>query len=226
MGENQREAARLTYRFDARAARFRARWSAALESAATLAPALLVVALLSKLGAAPLALVWPFAAALALLAIARGFVRHARLLRHLSRFEVTLDDDALDAKSARGVVHVVRAQVERAREFGGALGGLRVWYRPSSPPQAKDHADEPLWLDVPRGGATYAELRSALAAWTTIERPTPRTRGARLVFGAIVVLGIFFVPFILDDLVGRSRFGAVALVGALWLALFFLRRRT
>ena len=203
----------MRYVLDERAIRGRATWSAAIGSASTLAPALLVVVLVSKLGYTPERYTWGFGALLALLAVVRGFASHAQLARGLGAFEVTLEDDAIAIKTTRRTVRVVRANVERIREVGGPLGGLRVEARGA-----------PSRVDIPRGGERFGELRSLLERWTPIVRPTRRGRTVRVALGAVVVLSIFFVPFVLDDLVGRSRVLSMVVVGAVWLAMLALRR--
>ena len=203
----------MRYVLDERAIRWRAKWSAALGSASTLAPALLVVVLVTKLGYAPERYAWGVSAVLLALAILRGFASHAQIARGLRAFAVTLEDDAIAIRTARRAVRVVRANLERIREVGGPLGGLRVEARGT-----------PSRVDIPRGGERFGELRAALERWMPVVRPTRRSRGVRVALGALVVVSIFFVPFVLDDLVARSRVVAMGVVAAVWLAMFALRR--
>ena len=58
-----------------------------------------------------------------------------------------------------------------------------------------------------------------LESWTTIERRGRRGPATRVAMGAAVVGAIFFVPFLLEDFVARSKVVAAALVAATWVAM-------
>lgn len=74
-------------------------------------------------------------------------------------------------------------------------------------------------VDVPRGGEGYAEVRAGLEAWGKVERRGRRGRAMRLGVAALVVAGIFFLPFLLEDFVARSRILAAGLVAGMWIAM-------
>ena len=46
----------------------------------------------------------------------------------------------------------------------------------------------------------------------------------RLAVGAMVVVAIFFVPFLLEDLVARSKLVAAGLVAGMWLVMRVVMR--
>jgi hypothetical protein len=73
-------------------------------------------------------------------------------------------------------------------------------------------------VNVPRGGAglSFAEVRSRLELWRPIERRGRRGPAARLALGAAIVMAFFFTPFLLEDLVARSKLVAAALVVGAW----------
>ena len=202
----------IVYRLSDRAARTRARASAIVGAASTLAPALLVVVLLEKLGYAPGRAAMMCAALLVMLAIARAFASARRIERHLRAFEITVDDAGIAVTTLPAAQRILRGTIEKMVEIDGMLGGLRV-----EMPEER--------LDIPRGGELFGELRAALEAWRPVERAPRRRRVARAGLIVLFVLAIFFLPFFLDDLVGRSRVGAMVLVGGLWLAMLFARSR-
>ena len=80
-------------------------------------------------------------------------------------------------------------------------------------------------FDLPRGGAGFGELRARVAARVKLTQAPRRARYARVALGVAIVLAMFFVPFAMDDLVGRSRIAALAIVAAAWIALLVIRRR-
>ncbi len=202
----------IVNRLGERAARKRARLSALIGAASTLAPALLVVVLLEKLEYAPARAALACAALLVLLAMARAIAGSRRIERHLRAFEITVDEGELRVRTLPRVQQIPRAAVEKVTEVDGMLGGLRV-----------DTDGER--LDIPRGGERFGEMRAALELWCKVERAPRRRRMARAGLIVLFVLGIFFLPFFLDDLVGRSRAAAMALVGALWFVMLLARRR-
>jgi len=197
----------------------RARWTAALETAATLGPIALVVVIVQKLHWTAEAWVPLGVGALCALAIARGVASYLRLRRRLRAFRVTIEDGALCVKTASAELRVRREAVAKVTELEGALGGMRVMLR--------DDGDDtlPERVDIPRGGAAYATLRAELSAWCAIERQPRRGVVARLVIGAAVVAAIFFLPFFFEDFVVRSKGLALALVLAMWLAARLVTRR-
>jgi hypothetical protein len=209
----------LAYELGDVAARGRARWTALLGTAAALGPVVLVVVLVQKLGYA--AQPWAMAAiaALGALALARGAASYARLGRRLRAFRVAVDEDELTVRTVSAELRVRRDAIVRVTELEGALGGLRVMLR--------DDGDDaiPERIDIPRGGASYGELRARLASWRPIERAPRRGFVARFAIGAAVVAGIFFLPFVFEDFVVRSKIVAIALVLALWLVARFMTRR-
>jgi hypothetical protein len=208
----------VRYRLGEQASRSRARATAALEAAAVLAPMLLVLALIHSMryaGTGALALV---AGALVVLAAVRAALVHARLLRRLQRFEVTLDGDVLAVDTATARLSAPRAAVKRVVELGGALGGLRIELATEKDPRLPDR------IDVPRGGEGFGELRAALEAWCGVERAKRRGRLLWIAVGFLVVAVIFFLPFALDD-AARSRWVALAVVLGAWIVLRLLVQR-
>lgn len=210
---------RVHYELGDVAARVRARWTAVLGTAVALGPVALVVVIVQKLGWAAQPWVAAGIAALGALAVARGFASYARLRRRLRAFRVAIEDDDLVVRTASAELRVRRESVERVTELSGALGGLRIALR--------DDGDDaiPERVDIPRGGAAYAELRARLSAWRPIERTRRRGFAARLVAGAAVVGGIFFLPFFFEDFVVRSKGVALGLVLAMWLVARVMTRR-
>jgi hypothetical protein len=213
--------ANLTYVLGDREVSWRARSTAAVASLATFLPTALVVVLLVKMGF----LIGTFATVLValggVLAIARGFAEARRLTRSLRVFSVTASDAALLVKTKKRALRIERAMITRAREIGGALGGLRIELSQAYAPDAT----WPEWADIPRGGEHFGELRAHIESWTPIERPQKRVRAARIAIGVAIVAAIFFVPFVLDDVIGRSRAGAFAIVAVVWIVIRIAMRR-
>lgn len=214
----------VEYRLSAEAALTRARWSAALATFSALAPAVFTVLALYKLDLVPRTYLLVVLGLLALLAAARVIVGYKQLVRHLSAFGVRMTDDPedvvmIDTRSGR--FDVPRGAIVRVREIAGMLGGLRVELAPGW----DGDKDSPELVDVPRGGATFAALREALGTIKPIESARRRSRIVRIVLGAAVVLSIFFLPFFIDDIFGKSKLLAVALVLVVWIGLRFLVRR-
>lgn len=203
----------MQYRLDDRAARSRARVVAAVGTAQALSPAMLVVVLVHRLGYLTSTLALVGGGALVLLAVARGVAEYARVVRRLVRFAVTADDTGLHVVSGAADLVVAWEEVTAAREIGGALGGVRV--------ETNDEGR----IDVPRGGEGFGELRSEIAAHVPLGRARRRGLVARVVLGAAVILGMFFVPFAVDDLAGRSRVAAVLTVAVVWAILLAWRGR-
>jgi hypothetical protein len=207
----------LRYELGEDAARGRATWTALLGTAAALGPVALVVVIAQKLGWTAQPWIAAGVAALGVLALARGALSFVQLRRRLRAFRVTIEDGALCVKTARAELRVAREAIARVTELDGALGGLRVTLR--------DDETLPERIDIPRGGAAYAELRARLAGWSAIERAPRRGVVTRIVIGAGVIAAIFFLPFFFEDFVARSKGIALALVLAMWLAARLVARR-
>jgi hypothetical protein len=200
-----------------------------LATAAALAPVALVVVLLRKLGygADPRQSTW-FAVGLGVLSvllIARGFATYRRSRRFLAAFRVAVAEEELVVETPFARMRVPRAAIARVLDLDGALGGLRLELREMLPAGDAGDADIPERIDIPRGGERFGELRAQLAAWQPVERAPRRSRAMRLAIGAAIVMGIFFLPFVLEDFVGRSKLVALGLVLGLWLATRLLTRR-
>jgi hypothetical protein len=132
---------------------------------------------------------------------------------------VTASEDALRVEAPRLRQVMPGASVASITEIDGPLGGLRIVGAPdptgSTPPA----------IHVPRGGEAFGDLRAAVERWRPIRRRGRRSPATRWVLGALVVAGIFFVPFLLDDFVARSRLVAGGLVLALWGAMRLVLQR-
>ncbi|HXN32834.1 MAG TPA: hypothetical protein VN894_13275, partial [Polyangiaceae bacterium] len=199
MGARQR-AAQGVIRYqlgDASAAR-RARAAAAVSALTSLAPLVLAVVLLSKLGWRPTGPVWVVAGALVVLIIVRAVASYGAARQRLWALVVTMGEDAIRVESAREALQIDRARIARVVEVAGPLGGLRVESEPDPISGAVSV------LRVPRGGEAFSEVRASLERWRPLERRGRHRPGVRFAVGAVVVAAIFFVPFLLDDFVGRS----------------------
>ena len=196
----------MHYRLGEAVATRRAAAASAVGAVTSLAPLILAVVLVHKLGWRPWVGFWGVAVALALVVGVRAVVAYRTMSRRLRAFEVTVTDDMLLMRWPREALAIARASVARITEVDGPLGGLKV----ESVPDAQGVAA--CVIHVPRGGEAYGSVRKALEGWRRIERRGRRGRGALLVTGVVVVAAIFFVPFLLEDVVGRSRILAVALV--------------
>ena len=203
----------MLYRLDEAAARSRARIVAAVGTAQALTPAVLVVVLVHKLGYVPDRIAVGGGAALIALALVRGFAEHARVVSRLARFEAEPGEDVLRIVFGAADVALAWSELSRATEVPGRLGGLRV-----------ETADGGRF-DLPRGGQGFGELRAAIAAKIPVSPAPRRARNVRVALGVGLVLAMFFVPFALDDVMGRSRLAALGIVAAAWLALLVIRRR-
>jgi hypothetical protein len=191
----------LTYSLAPRAVVARARVVALTGTAMAVAPAWLVVVLVAQLRLAPLSLSIGIGLAIALLGIARGAVELARAKRRLTELAIEIDGDELVVCTARARTRVPPGSINQVTEIDGTYGGLRVALSaPGLPPR----------FDIPRGGDSFADLRAWLVARAPLVRPPRRARSTRIAIGAAVVLGLFFVPFVVADARG-SRL-AVALV--------------
>jgi hypothetical protein len=187
--------------------------AAALGAAATLAPVIFAMVLLSKLGRTPPGVLFWVAGGLVVLVCVRAWADYAAALRRLCSLVVLATDDDLRLETTRAAQVISRSRVARITEIDGPLGGLRVH-------SATDPGNEGApFIDIPRGGEAFGDVRAHLERWRPIDRRGRRGPAIRVGLGAVIVVGIFFVPFLLDDLVARSRFFALALVVAAWLSM-------
>ena len=203
----------IEYRLPPEAAQRRALFAAGVRATASLLPVAMGVVLLRRIGWAPTAAFWAVVAALVALVGVRAVVGYRAARRRLAAMLVTVDGAAIRVEGARGGWEIARGNVARILEIAGSLGGLRVesWPDPRS--------GTVFVVDVPRGGAGWAEARVAVEALGPIERRSRRGPVVRFAMGALVVAGIFFLPFILDDFAARSKLVAASLVAAAWVAM-------
>jgi hypothetical protein len=212
VGPGQRSSESLIrYRLgDAEATR-RARWAAALHAASSMAPLALAVVLLHRLGWAPPLAFWAVAIAIIALIATRAAVGYARASRKLRALVVTVGEGDIHVESGSSGVAIARPRVARIVEIDGSLGGLRVESLPEGRSGVVSEAR------VPRGGVGYADVRARLESWHPIERRGRRGPLVRVAIGVAVVAGIFFIPFLLEDFVARSKVVAAGLVAGMWL---------
>jgi len=203
----------VEYRLGARAAARRAVGTAVVRAVTALAPVALAVVLLERFGGSASAPFWAVVVAIVALVVARAVVAQAAARRRLAAMVVTVGDDGVRVQALRDACAVERARVARIVEVEGALGGLRV---ESEPDRATGVVDV---VHVPRGGEGYAQVRARLERWRPLERHGRRGPAVRLAIGALVVAGIFFVPFFVEDFLARSKLGAAALVLAMWVVM-------
>jgi hypothetical protein len=209
----------IRYRLGEAPATRRALAAAAVGALTSLAPVLLAVVLLNRLAWRLTAAFWAVAAALTVLVVVRGVVGYGVTRRRLRALVVTLGDHDVRVEAAREACVIERAQVASIVEIEGALGGLRI----ESLPDPRDGAVSV--IHVPRGGESFAEMRACLERWRPLERRGRRGPAVRFALGAVVVAGIFFVPFLLDDFVARSKLVAAGLVVGMWLVMRAVVRR-
>ncbi len=62
----------------------------------------------------------------------------------------------------------------------------------------------------------FGEVRAALEQWRPIERRARLGLRVRVLSGAAVVAAVFFLPFVLDDIVSRSKVLPAVLVLLAW----------
>jgi hypothetical protein len=203
----------IRYRLGDVLATRRARAAAAVGAVTSLAPVVFAVVLLTRLGWQPATPFWAVAAVLVALVVVRAAVGYGAARRRLRAMVVLLTDDDIRVETARDTYAIARTRAARIVEIDGALGGLRVESAPDP-----DGGGVSV-VHVPRGGEAFGELRRHLARWGPIERRGRRGPLVRLAVGAVVVAGIFFVPFLLDDFVARSRIAAAGLVLGMWLVM-------
>jgi hypothetical protein len=200
----------IHYSLGAAAARRRAAAASAIGAATALAPVVLGLELLPRLGYSPTGMFWVVGAAIGALVVARTASQYATARRRLAALEVTVDDEAIVTATSSATLTVARDRVARIVEIHGALGGLRV----ESEPDARSGVV--LVASVPRGGERFGDVRAALERWRPIERRPRLGVGVRLLSGAAVVAAVFFLPFLLDDFVARSKAVAAVLVLLAW----------
>jgi hypothetical protein len=150
-------------------------------------------------------------ATLVALVLVRAAAGYGAARRRLAALVVDVADDGLHVETAREAWTIERARVARIVEVDGRLGGLRVESLPDP------RSGEVFEAQIPRGGEGYGEVRARLDAWRLVERRGRRGPAVRFAIGALVVAGIFFVPFVLEDFVARSKVLAAALVAGMWL---------
>jgi hypothetical protein len=214
VGARQRSPEGLTrYRFGDVGARRRARASTALAAVASLAPGVFAVVLLNKLGWHLTAMWWAVVAGLVALVLVRAVVGYGEVRRRLRELVVTVDDGDIRVEAEREGYGIERGLVAHIVEVEGALGGLRIESAPDP------RSGIVTIVRVPRGGEAFGEVRARLEQWRPIERRGRQGPTVRFALGAIVVAGIFFVPFLLDDFVARSKLTAAGLVVAMWLVM-------
>jgi hypothetical protein len=204
----------ILYRLGDAAATRRARAMAAVGALASLAPVAMAAVLLDKLdvpGASGGAFWW-VAGALGLLVGVRAAVGYDVASKRLRALVVTLEDERIRMETGRVAATVERAAVARIVEIGGPLGGLRVESRPDK------QTGTVAVVRVPRGGEAFGEVRARLEQWRPVERRGRRPAMARVALGVFVVAAIFFLPFVLDDFIARSRILAALAVAGMWLA--------
>jgi hypothetical protein len=196
-------------------ARNRARAGAAAGTVATVGPVAFGLVLLLRTGATfDKAIVWAVCGAIVVLGSVRSVLAFRRMRGELSALRIELADGALEVRTRRKTHTIPGEAVESITEIPGWLGGLRVnlvlgW---------DGTRDSPRYLDVPRGGDGFGELRAELEKWKAVQLPKRRGRIARIAIGIGIVLGLFFVPFLVAD-VGQSPILAAALVLAGFVAM-------
>jgi len=214
VGANERPPESLiAYRLPASEANKRAVATSLVRAASQLMPLVLAVVLLRRLGWVPTAGFWAVVGAIVVLVAVRAFVGWAGARRTLAKLVVTLSDEDVRVEGVRDGWTIPRSRVARMFEVAGALGGLRVESLPDP------RSGVVFVADFPRGGAGFADARARLETWGTVVRRGRRGPAVRVAIGALVVVAVFFVPFLLEDVVARSKWIAAALVAAMWLVL-------
>jgi hypothetical protein len=200
----------IRYRLGDAAVRRRATVAAAVGATIALAPVLLGLELLPRLGWAPTGTFWAVVTAIGALVLVRTISGYQTARRRLTSLRVALDDDAIVTETPRETLTIPRERVARILEIDGELGGVRV---ESTPDPGSGIV---LVANVPRGGEGFGDLRARLDQWRAIERRPRLGVGVRVLFGAGVVAAVFFLPFLLDDFVARSKVVAAVLVVLIW----------
>jgi len=122
----------------------------------------LVIVLIAQMELAPLRIIVPIAVLVAVLGAARAVVGYRSTTRRLGALVVSFDGASLAVRTARAALNIVPSDVMRIVEVDGPLGGLRL--------ELRETDDLPARIDLPRGGALFADLRVALGHWRAIER--------------------------------------------------------
>jgi hypothetical protein len=200
----------IRYRLGAAAARRRATAAALIGGTIALAPALLGMELLPRLGWVKTGTFWAVTVAIGLLVLVRTISHYSGARRRLTALRVELYDDAIATTTPSQTLSIRRGRIARIVEVDGELGGIRVESTPDPT------SGVVIVLNVPRGGDGFGDVRARLVGWHGIERRRRLGVGIRLLFGAGVVAAVFFLPFLLDDFVGRSKVVAVVLVLVVW----------
>lgn len=204
----------VRYALDRDEALKRARGMTAVSAGVALSPVALVVLLLTKMGFRFDATTLGLVGAITALVVLRSVALHARRVALLRGLVVNLEDDALvvDARRQKGLIFP-RKDVRRIQEMEGALGGLRVHLAP--------RGDAPTVFDIPRGGKHFGDLRAELETWRPLERSGRRSKWMRVGYVVAVVAGIFFIPFLLDDILGLSHVSARMFASTLVMLVWF-----
>ena len=202
----------IRYQLSLAAAARRARTGALARALASLAPLCLAVVVLRRLALVPTPLFWAAVAALVALVAVRAAHGYASARRRLGRLVVTVDDAAVRAEIGADSRTIERAHLGRLVEVPGVLGGLRV--ESATDPRTGEVAV----LDLPSGGEGWGEVKASLGRWGVLERRGRRGLAVRLGIAAAVVAGLFFLPFLFDDFVARSRLVSAAVVVGAWVA--------
>ena len=200
----------IRYQLGTGAAKRRAAAASAIGAATALAPVVLGLELLPRLGWSPTGMFWAVAAAIGALIAVRTASQYTTARRRLAALEVTLDDEGIATATPSDTLAIARERVARIVEIHGALGGLRVESEPDP------RTGVVLVASVPRGGDRFGDVRAALERWRPIDRRPRLGVGVRVLSGAGVVAAVFFLPFLLDDFVGRSKAVAGILVLLAW----------
>jgi hypothetical protein len=203
--------ARIAYSLGRVDASRRAAVVTAVSAATALAPFVLACELLVRLRWSPPPVFSAVAVAIGVLVVARAAVQFGQARRRLGALRITLDDEAIAAHSARGVVRILRTNVASIVDVEGPLGGLRVASRPD--------ARGTLVVSVPRGGEGFGDVRAELERWIAVERRGRRGPVVRVAIGLGVVAAVFFLPFVFEDVVARSQMVSGLLVAFTWIAM-------
>jgi hypothetical protein len=208
----------IAYELGEAASRSRALAVASVRAVAALAPLGLAVELLTRNGWRPPALFWAVAGSIAALVLVRAFVQYGTAARRLRSLRVTVDRDAITARTVRETQVIPRAKVARIVEVEGPLGGLRVEAHPDP------RSGVAMSASVPGGGPAFADLRAELEGWQAIQRRGRSGPAVRVVVALGVVAALFFLPFVLDEVVLRSHWVAGLAVVFVWAAMRWAMR--
>jgi hypothetical protein len=200
----------ILYELGAAVARRRAAAASAVGALTALAPVVLGLELLPRLGWSPTGTFWVVAATIGVLIVVRTLSQYTTARRRLASLKVTLEDDAIATATSSDTLTVARGRVARIVEVPGALGGLRVESTPDP------RSGVVLVASVPRGGEHFGDVRAVLERWRPIERRRRLSVGVRVLSGAGIVAAMFFMPFVLDDFVARSKLVAAVIVLLAW----------